>query len=343
MAIMGVNINAAAKGVSVGAAKVSVKTNNIIAGAAKSVIQKNVLAAAAKLQAAASKAKQKNKNNNKPKTSGTNTQQAAAPASVTEEITPVKNILIKWHDVEFYANAQEVRGLSDFSISGSVETEDKEAGGSKYVSKKNSKGYESSITAFFDKRLGIGSVKDEAMKLVNYAANGQTGYLYAQDSKLVPCIMMMTSGKASKILMTPSGSWISCEVALTLKMCSKLDGGADTPPSGGSGYKYGCTVYYSGSSGAISSVWAGSNVSKEDARKKAWAKVPKTAHWASETKKQATNQSPKLTDAALEAARKRVEQQKQQTEAAKTQSENSGTGITNRNNQVQQKKLNYVK
>lgn len=78
------------------------------------------------------------------------------------------------------------------------------------------------------------------------------------------------------------------------------------PPKQQQGYKYSVRVYYSGSSGAVSSVVGYSNISVADARKKAWAKVPGNAQWASETKKQATNQSPPLTDKALEAARKRV-------------------------------------
>ena len=41
----------------------------------------------------------------------------------------------------------------------------------------------------------------------------------------------------------------------------------------------------------MQSVTGYSNVSKEDARKKAWAKVPSNAQWASETKSQATNQT----------------------------------------------------
>ena len=245
--------------------------------------------------------------------------------------------------MQFYANASQVRGLTDLTISSSIETEDKENGGTKYVSKKNSKGYEVSMKALFDARLGIEDVKKEAMALAEYGATGQTGYMYAKGEKLVTPIRMMTSAKVSNIRMTPKGVWISAEVQITLKTCSKLDGGTDSPPSGGRGYKYGCTVYYSGSSGAVSSVGAGSNVSKEDARKKAWAKVPKTAQWASETKKQATNQSPALTDKELQAARDRVAQAKQQQNAAKTQSQNSGTGITNRNNQVQTKKLQMVK
>ena len=70
---------------------------------------------------------------------------------------------------------------------------------------------------------------------------------------------------------------------------------------------YTARVYYSGSSGATSSVTATSTVSYNDALRKAYAKVPKNAQSASTKKNQATNQSPALTDKALEAARKRVE------------------------------------
>ncbi len=69
---------------------------------------------------------------------------------------------------------------------------------------------------------------------------------------------------------------------------------------------YTARVYYSGSSGAVSSVTATSTISYQDALNKAYKKVPGNAQWASTTKKQATNQSPALTDKALEAARKRV-------------------------------------
>lgn len=184
--------------------KVSTKITTKIAGVAS------------KIAAAAKKAASNSKNNNK-NTGGNNTANQTTPAAN-------ESALIQWHDVSFFANAQEIRGFDNLTISGSVETEDKTNGGTKYVSKKNSKGYEASLTAFFDKRLGIDDVKAEAMKLVQYGANGQTGYLYARGRKLVTSALMLTSAKASKILMTPGGTWISCEVALTLKMAGKLDG-----------------------------------------------------------------------------------------------------------------------
>lgn len=335
-------IKAIAKGATA-AAKVSVKTNSVVTNAAKSVAVGAVKGALTTVAAAKAKTTSQKKNAQK----NTKTTTTTTKAAISSSSSSVDNstILIQWHDVQFYANASQVRGLTDLTISSSIETEDKENGGTKYVSKKNSKVYEVSMKALFDARLGIKDVKKEAMALAKYGATGQTGYMYAKGEKLVTPILMMTSAKVSNIRMTPKGVWISAEVQITLKTCSKLDGTTNNNNNNNnsSGYKYSVTVYYSGSSGAVSSVTGYSNVSKEDARKKAWAKVPGNAQWASETKKQATNQSPAMTDKALQAARDRVAQAKQQQNAAKTQSQNSGTGITNRNNQVQQKKLDRVK
>ncbi len=277
--------------------------------------------------AAASQAKKKT-------TPATGTQTQTTTQAQKRE-TSDSTILIKWHDIEFFASASKVVGFNDLSISGSVETEDKEDGGTKYVSKKNSKGYEVTMTAFFDRRLGIEDVKKSAMSLAEYGAKGQTGYMYAQGEKLISSNLMMTAAKIGNIRMTPGGTWICCEIQITLKTCGKLEASDIKPSPTGNTYKFSCTVYYSGSSGAIQSVWAGSNISKDDARKKAWAKVPKSAHWASENKNQATNQSPELTDAILASERKKVEAANQQKEAAKQES--AKTGITYRYNQVKTK------
>lgn len=284
--------------------------------------------APAKASSSSSKAPASKKSSN----TSSKKKKTATKAVTTPEAAITQDTLIQWYDVSFYANASKVVGFNNLAISGSVETEDKESDGTKYVSKKNSKGYEISLTAFLDRRLGIEDVRAEAMKLVDYGANGQTGYMYAQGKKLVSCGMMLTNAKAQNVVMTPSGTWISCEVQLTLKTCSKLGNATDNT---GNKYKYSVRVYYSGSSGAVQSVVGYSNTSKDDARKKAWAKVPKTALWASETPKQATNQAPKMTDAALEAARKRVATAKKQAETAKTES--SKIGIDNRGNAVQNK------
>jgi len=93
---------------------------------------------------------------------------------------------------------------------------------------------------------------------------------------------------------------------------------------------YTARVYYSGSSGAVSSVTATSTISYQDALNKAYKKVPGNAQWASTTKKQATNQSPALTDKALEAARKRVEDSKKS--SGTTATTVAKPALTNQNN-----------
>ena len=177
-------------------------------------------------------------------------------------------------------------------------------GGDKYVKKKNNGGYEVKFTAILDKRLGESDVRKVALHLAEVARTGAKNYIYCSGSKLFTPQMMGTGASIKNIVVAPDGTWISCEVDLTLKQCSKGDGstgsssGSGGGGGGGGGYKYSVTVYYSGSSGAVSSVTGYSNVSKEDARKKAWAKVPGNAQWASETKKQATNQTTNAKNAA---------------------------------------------
>jgi len=323
-------------------AKVSTKVTIPTVKGVASAITKGAVTAAknfSKSYQKSSAAKKPNTNNKKPAASSGGSSGGGGGSEGTSESN-----LIQWHDVRFYANASEIRGFDGLTISGSVETEDKENGGTKYVAKKNSKGYEVSLTAFFDKRLGVDNVKKTAMALVTYGANGQTGYMYARGEKLISSILMLTSAKLSKVIMTPNGTWISCEVQITLKTCSKLDGttGGNNNNSG-SGYKYSARIYYQlGSGASCYSVMGYSNVSYQDAYNKAKAKVPSTASWIGTNPKSApTPTQPTLSDAALEAARKRVQQSTQQTNNAKNQS--TGTGITNRNNQVQQKKLDRVK
>ena len=221
-------------------------------------------------------------------------------AKITKAATTpsgIVNDLISWGDNRFFVTANHVRSYKSLQITTSCATEDEENGGDKYVKKKNNGGYEVKFTAILDKRLGESDVRKVALHLAEVARTGAKNYIYCSGSKLFTPQMMGTGASIKNIVVAPDGTWISCEVDLTLKQCSKGDGstgsssGGGGGGGGGGGYKYSVTVYYSGSSGAISSVTGYSNVSKEDARKKAWAKVPSNAQWASETKKQATNQT----------------------------------------------------
>lgn len=221
-------------------------------------------------------------------------------------------VLLQWHDVQFYAKSNQIRGLKSFTVSSSIETEDEEIGNEKITKLKKKKGYASSITAYFDIRLGISNVKAEAMKLLAYGTGGQTGYLSCCGAKLIPTIQLMKDAKVQNVVFAPDGRWISCEVVMNFVNRSKLDGTTTSAPAasggggggggggssgggGGGGKTYTATVYYSASSGAVQSVTRTSTVSYDDALKKAYAAVPKNAQWASTNKSGATNQTPKAS------------------------------------------------
>ena len=290
-------------------AKQSTKTTSItsiiggVAAAVKTVAStvagavKGVADVIKKKQAAEAKAKSNNRNTS----NRTNTQTSSGGSGSSSSSSSThnsSNILLEWNGHKFYVTPTKVVGYKSLQITASCETEDETNGGNKYVKKKNDGGYEVKFTAILDKRLGVSDVRAMAMHLAEDARTGAKSYVYNNGSKLFTPQMMGTGATVKNIVTSPNGTWISAEVDMTLKQCSKGDGSSspDTP-SGGGGYKYSVTVYYSGSSGAVSSVTGYSNISKDDARKKAWAKVPKTAQWASETKSQASNQTQGRTDA----------------------------------------------
>ena len=287
------------------AAKVVKGVASVIASAQEAAKKKAAAEAAAKKQ-------NTNSNNNSGKSSGGSSGGGGGSSGGgggSSGSGSKANDLISWGHSRFFVTPTWVRSFTNLQISSSTQTEDEESGGTKYDKKKNDGGYEMKLTAILDKRLGETDVRAEAMRLAEDARTGAKDYVYNHGSKLFTPMMMGTGATIKNIVAAPNGTWISCEVELTLKQCSKGsgsggsdDGGGGGGGGGGSGYKFSVTVYYSGSSGAVSSVTGYSNVSKEDARKKAWAKVPSNAQWASETKSQASNQTTGRKDTVKKAA-----------------------------------------
>ena len=191
--------------------------------------------------------------------------------------------LVKWSgksECSFYLKSNEIRGVKDITISSSLDTEDQTADGEKYTKKKNTGSYQITLTAVLNAALGV-DVQKVATAMTEAAREGSSGYFYMATKKLFPSSFMATDAKITNLCLTRKGEWSYAEVEFTLKQASKYDGstgssgggGGSTSSSGGGGgggggYKYSVTVYYSGSSGAVSSVTGYSNVSKEDARKK---------------------------------------------------------------------------
>ena len=272
--------------------------NNIIANTMTSAAKLISSSAADNKKAAAESAAKKQQ----PATSA-----PAAPAVSAGTASANKDDLIEWGSNRFFVTPGHIRSYKDLSIATTCNTEDEENGGDKYATKKQNGAYEMRMTALLDKRLGETDVRTEAMRLAEQARTGAIGYVYSCGTKLFTPQMMGTGATIQNIVTTPKGMWISCEVALTLKQTGKSTGGGTSPtPSSGSGgggggnglgQSWAAIVYYSMSSGAIQSVSATSNISYDDAVKKAYAKVPKGALWASTNRNQATNQTPQSTSA----------------------------------------------
>ena len=149
--------------------------------------------------------------------------------------------LITWSGnggISFFIKSSEIRGVKDFSISASMETDDKKESGEKFIKKKNAGSYQITLTAVLNAALGV-NVQTVALKMTEAARKGDTGYFYTANAKLFPSNFMATDAKVNNIQMTGSGKWSYCEVTLTLKQCSKFAGGSSGGGKSGGGKKNG--------------------------------------------------------------------------------------------------------
>lgn len=146
--------------------------------------------------------------------------------------------LVKWSGrggIAFYIKSNSIRGVKDLNISVAAEVETNTNGGETFTKKKNSGGYEITMTAVLNEMLDD-NIQTTALEMAEAARCADTGYFYTAGAKLFPAKFMMTSAKITGITMNCKGTWISCEVQLMLKQCSKFDGSISSPSSsGGSG------------------------------------------------------------------------------------------------------------
>ena len=262
-----------------------------VTGVAAAIV-KGATKAATNLSKSYQKPKSKNNGGGGSSGSGQQQQQQQQQTPSADDEATKSGDLIRWSGggtISFFVKPKAIQGMKEISITAAPETEDKENGDEKVTSLKKKGKIKITMTGIMMAALGA-DVEGMSLRAMEAARKGDTGYLYLAGKKMFTPQFMMTKADIKNILFGLDGKWIQSEVSMELSQCSKYDGSTN-PPSGGSGFKYSVTVYYSGSSGAISSVTGYSNVSKEDARKKAWAKVPSNAQWASETKPQATNQT----------------------------------------------------
>lgn len=140
--------------------------------------------------------------------------------------------LVEWYTHKFEVASDSIRVFNDLSVSGTCETEEKESSKEKYVSLKNRKPAEITLTAILNAYLGC-DVQNEVMTFVNEAQKGTSDFLYANGGKLMGCKLMLTSAKATKIDIAPGGKWTHAQVALTFKQSTKADGTVASSSGGG--------------------------------------------------------------------------------------------------------------
>ena len=140
----------------------------------------------------------------------------------------------RWNGHKFEVSSSLIRSFTGLQIKGSSETEDKEDGSQKYVSRKKGKPVEVSFTIHLNARLGC-NVRSEALKFVSEARAGKKDYFYVGNKKLVTCQLMLTDATVKEIGLINKGTWTQADVQVTMKQCSKNDGASGGGSSSGGG------------------------------------------------------------------------------------------------------------
>lgn len=140
----------------------------------------------------------------------------------------------RWNGHKFEVSSSLIRSFTGLQIKGSSETEDKEDGSQKYVSRKKGKPVEVSFTIHLNARLGC-NVRSEALKFVSEARAGKKDYFYVGNKKLVTCQLMLTDATVKEIGLINKGTWTQADVQVTMKQCSKNDGASGGCSGSGGG------------------------------------------------------------------------------------------------------------
>lgn len=138
------------------------------------------------------------------------------------------NELISWSGnggISFFLSSDSIRGFKDLVISASTKTKEEKADGEQFAKKESKGSYQITLTAILNEMLDD-DIQTVALSMTEAARKGSSGYFYNGGKKLFPAKFMMTDAKISNLNMIPTGGWISCEVALTLKQCGKFDDSA---------------------------------------------------------------------------------------------------------------------
>lgn len=140
-------------------------------------------------------------------------------------------ILAQFEDLKFEISSSSAMLFQEMKLEAESETKDETADKQQYVKAKNGKPLQVTMTAILSAALGA-DVENRSMYMLNAAQRSQTGYLYIGGKKIFPFKLMLVKAETEAVVFSPAGKWISTNVGLTLKQCSKE---WISKPSGGSG------------------------------------------------------------------------------------------------------------
>ena len=135
-----------------------------------------------------------------------------------------------WNGHRFEVSAHLIQSFTGLTIRASSATEEQTGGDQGFVTRKNGAPTQISFTVALNALLGC-SVRSEAMRFIDEASAGATGYFYIRGQKVVGCLLMLSEASVQNVELTPSGEWLRCEVQLTMQQSGSGGGGGGSKKS----------------------------------------------------------------------------------------------------------------
>lgn len=122
----------------------------------------------------------------------------------------------QWNGIRFEISHENTVLFQNLKLTAECETKDKEAGSQHYVSAKAGKAAQISMTILLNASLGT-DVRQTAMTILDQSQRGAADHFYVGGKKLFPFKVMLVKADTEKILISPSGTWVSAEINVTMK------------------------------------------------------------------------------------------------------------------------------
>ena len=116
-----------------------------------------------------------------------------------------------WNGHRFEVSAHLIQSFTGLTIRASSATEEQTGGDQGFVTRKNGAPTQISFTVALNALLGC-SVRSEAMRFIDEASAGATGYFYIRGQKVVGCLLMLSEASVQNVELAPSGEWLRCVV-----------------------------------------------------------------------------------------------------------------------------------